>query len=33
LEAEGKEELKAYQVEAKQLLDNVISQNKEDKAV
>ena len=33
MEAEGKGELKAYQVEAKQLLDNVIAQNKEDKAV
>jgi hypothetical protein len=33
LEAEGRGEEKAYQVEAKRLLDSVISQNKEEKAV
>jgi phage protein U len=33
LEAEGRGEEKAYQVEAKRLLDSVISQNKDEKAV
>jgi hypothetical protein len=33
MDIEGKGELKAYQVEAKRLLDDVIAQNKEDKAV
>jgi len=33
LESEGQGEEKAYQVEARRLLDSVISQNKDEKAV